>query len=190
MSYQYSQYPQYPIPPQQPQPGSEGPGIIEPPKDPLTPDVPGAYTPVPSYMGSAEIQSMQLAAIAAGKGPADLGVKTSDGPPADYPFLMYNQQTRTTKAAKDEKDKADLAGKGYSEDPFPAEDPNGLTAEMLQALQDLWAKAGDALKKLTLLVEQQQQQMQTAGNILAAGPGPQQQPQQKQYPTPGYPTGD
>jgi hypothetical protein len=136
------------------------------------------------------MHSAQLAAIAAGQTPADLGVKTSDGPPADYPFLMYNKQTRTTKAAKDEKDKGDLAGKGYSEDPFPAEDPNAVTGEMLQALQDVWTKAGDALKKLTLLVQQQQQQMQTAGNILAAGPGPQPQPQQQQYPAPGYPTGD
>jgi hypothetical protein len=103
---------------------------------------------------------------------------------------MYNKQTRTTKAAKDEKDKADLAGKGYSETPFPAEDPNSLTAQMLQDLQLVWAKAGDTLKQLMLLVEQQQQQMQAAGNILAAGPGPQPQPQQQQYPTSGYPAGD
>jgi hypothetical protein len=93
---------------------------------------------------------------------------------------MYNKQTRTTKAAKDEKDKADLAGKGYGEDPFPPDDPNGPTAEMMQALQDLWAKAGDALKKLTLLVEQQQKQMEAAGKILDAGP---QQPDGQLYPT-------
>jgi hypothetical protein len=43
--------------------------------------------------------------------------------------------------------RTDEAGEGGrdSDERFPAKDPHAVTAEMLQALQDIWTKAGDAL---------------------------------------------
>jgi hypothetical protein len=168
MSYQYP-YPQYPgqYPPQQP-----GPGITPPPTDqPPTP----TYVPLnlpdtsPAY-----VQSQQAINIAAGKDPAEFGVKVY--PPVDFPLAMYNQQKRETKAAKDQEEKLKLASQGFTETPYPAENPNAVTGEMLQALQDVWTKAGDALRKLTQLVDQQQKQIEAASGIL-----------QQQPPQPGYP---
>lgn len=198
MSYQYpqAQYPQYPNYPQPPA-GAGGSGIAPQPDAPTPP----TYTPLPSDLTVAELHSAQLTAVAAGKQPAELAVKGPEGPPADFPFLMYKQDgiTTTTKAAKDAKDKADLQSKGYSENP-PQPNPAAITEQMLQDLQIVWQKAGDTLTQLMQLVQQQQAQMQAASNVLGAGQQQgtgqaQQSPnlfQQQQYPTSGYPqpTGD
>ncbi|HEY1896703.1 MAG TPA: hypothetical protein VGG62_10545 [Terracidiphilus sp.] len=66
----------------------------------------------------------------------------------EFPFLMYNAETRTTKPAKDKEEKDKLAGEGFSEDPYPAEDPDALTPAEVAELQKLLAKAAKALAKL------------------------------------------
>jgi hypothetical protein len=180
MSYQYPQYPNYPQPPL-------GLGGMVPPIPGQPPtDTPPTYTPLtPSPDTSwAEVQSARLTSIAAGKPPAELGVKASDAP-ADYPMAMYNSQTRTTKSAGDKQEEAKLMAQGYSTTPYPAQDPNALTPADVQALQQLWTAAGDALKKLAHMVEQQQQQQQPQ----PPGQGQWAQ-QQQQYPTGYAPTGD
>jgi hypothetical protein len=50
-------------------------------------------------------------------------------------------------------DDAGEGGRG-NDQRFPAEDPNAVTAEMLQALQDVWTKAGYALLTRALLCAQ------------------------------------
>lgn len=188
MSYQYPQYPNYPNYPQAP--AGQAPGAGSSIDLPAAPAAQGVYVPitVPDSAEWAVLQSQQLSNIAAGKPPAQLGVQVPEGS-LDYPYLMYKQDG-TTKGAKDEKEKADLAGKGYSENP-PKPDPNAVTPEMLQALQQVWVKAGEELKRLTQLVDQQQKQMDAASNVLGAGQQPQQDPslfqQQLQYPTGGQP---
>lgn len=195
MSYQYPQYPNYPNYPQAP--AGQAPGAGGNVDLPAAPAAQAVYAPVtvPDSAEWAVLQSQQLSNIAAGKPPAELGVKVPEGS-LDYPFLMYKQDG-TTKGAKDEKEKADLAGKGYSENP-PKPDPNAVTPEMLQALQNVWTKAGEELKRLTQLVDQQQKQMDAASNVLGAGQQQQQYPTGGQpgvdpttgYPTSAYPTGD
>lgn len=191
MSSQYPQYPQYS---QIPGAGQDpGAGSIVPPDQPSAQPT---YVPLeqvlPAGATPAELQSMRLTDIAAGKTSAELGVKAPSDPPVNYPLAMYNKQKRDTKVAKDEKEEQKLSGQGYTKDPLPPEDPNAVTVEMLQALQDVWNKAGDALKKLLQLAEQQQKQMQAAGAILGAGQQPGQAGQdqwgQQQNPyQPGYP---
>jgi hypothetical protein len=66
----------------------------------------------------------------------------------EYPFLVYNHETRQTKAAKDADDKAKLAKEGYVDDPYPPEDPAALTPPEVAELQKLLAKAAKALAKL------------------------------------------
>ena len=195
MSSQYPYpYPQGPYPPQQqpqfPDPGgSQGkPNITVPEPGPHDVYVP-VEKAVPPEGDWAQIRSMQLSNIAAGAAPVELGVKVPEGS-IDYPLAMYNAKTRTVKPAKDKEDEQKLSGEGFSRDPFPAEDPNAVSAEMLKSLQEVWTKAGDALKKLIQLVEQQEKQMAAAGKMLDAGqqqPQQQQQWQQPQYPPAAYP---
>jgi len=134
---------------------------------------------------------MQLSNIAAGAAPVELGVKVPEGS-IDYPLAMYNAKTRTVKPAKDKEEKQKLEGQGFSDQPFPPQDPNAATLEALQALQTIFNKAGDAIQKLITTVQQQQNQMQAAGAILGAGqqqPGQGQQQQQppQQWDQPQYP---
>lgn len=71
----------------------------------------------------------------------------------EYPFLLYNHETRQTKAAKDKDDKEKLAKDGFVEDPFPPLDPDMLTKDEVALLQTLLAKAAKALAKLGELSE-------------------------------------
>lgn len=71
----------------------------------------------------------------------------------EYPFLLYNRETRTTKVAHNKEEKEKLAKDGFGEDPFPPEDPDALTAAETEQLQHLLAKAAKALAKLGKLSE-------------------------------------
>lgn len=66
----------------------------------------------------------------------------------EFPFLVYNHETRQTKAAKDKDDKEKLAKEGFVDEPFPPLDPDALTEAETQQLQTLLAKAAKALAKL------------------------------------------
>ena len=73
----------------------------------------------------------------------------------EFPFLVYNHETRQTKAATDKEHKAKLAEEGFVDDPFPPESPDALTQTEVDQLQALLAKAAKALAKLGKLSEQQ-----------------------------------
>jgi hypothetical protein len=75
-----------------------------------------------------------------------------------YPLLVYNHKSRTTKAAKDQKEFDDLKSKGYDIDPYPPENPDYLTKEDVEVLEGLLHKAAQALAKLGQLSEQQHAQ--------------------------------
>jgi hypothetical protein len=66
----------------------------------------------------------------------------------EYPFLVYNHETRQTKSALDQKHKEELAKQGFVDDPFSPEDPDLLTEAEATQLQALLAKAAKALAKL------------------------------------------
>jgi hypothetical protein len=66
----------------------------------------------------------------------------------EFPFLMYNHETRQAKPAKDKDDKDKLATQGFVDDPYPPEDPDALTPPEVAELQKLLAKAAKALAKL------------------------------------------
>lgn len=66
----------------------------------------------------------------------------------EYPFLLYNHETRAMKAAKDEKEKGELEKEGFVEEPLPPVDPDSMTDKEIQDLQGLLTKAAKALGKL------------------------------------------
>jgi hypothetical protein len=66
----------------------------------------------------------------------------------EFPYLVYNHETRQTKPAKDKDDRDKLAKEGFVDEPFPPLDPDALTDGEVQQLQTLLAKAAKALAKL------------------------------------------
>jgi len=166
MSTQYPQYPQYPQ-----APGSPQYPAVPPPQGPAAGLVPAGPTYVPlEQVAPPDValpwwQSQQAINRAALGTPLQLMVEVPDASSAQkYPEALYNKQTRDVHIVKDQKEEQKYTGMGYTTTPFPAQDPNALTPEDLQALQQLWTKAGDALKKLAHLAEEQQkaQQQQAA----------------------------
>jgi hypothetical protein len=71
----------------------------------------------------------------------------------EFPYLVYNHETRQTKAAIDKEHKDKLAKEGFVEEPYPPEQPDALTETEVAQLQSLLAKAGKALAKLGKLSE-------------------------------------
>jgi hypothetical protein len=71
----------------------------------------------------------------------------------EYPFLVYNHETRQTKAAIDKQHREELAKEGFVDVPFPPEDVDALTESEVALLQQLLAKAAKALAKLGKLSE-------------------------------------
>ena len=109
---------------------------------------PPAYSPLPSPVDWADMQSRQLTNLAAGKGADELGLKGPEGEPAEFPKALYNKKTRETKAAKDKDEEDKLSGQGFSTEPLPPEDPVALTPDEVKTLESLLAKAAKALEKL------------------------------------------
>lgn len=66
----------------------------------------------------------------------------------EFPELLYNHETRQTKAAADKKQKEELAKDGFVEEPLPPEQPDALTQAEVAQLESLLAKAAKALAKL------------------------------------------
>lgn len=66
----------------------------------------------------------------------------------EYPFLMYNHETREMKGAANKEEKDKLAQAGFVEEPLPPVDPASLTPEEVTQLQALLSKAAQALAKL------------------------------------------
>jgi hypothetical protein len=62
------------------------------------------------------MQSLQATNIAAGKDPAEFGVKAPDAP-AEFPLAMYNRKGET-KTATDARNELQLAAQGYTRDPM------------------------------------------------------------------------
>ena len=118
-----------------------------PPPNQQAAPAPPAYTPLPSPVDWADMQSRQLSNLAAGKGADELGLKGPEGAPAEYPKALYNKKTRQTKAAKSKDDEDKLTSEGFSTDPLPPE-PLGLTPDEINAMKQLFQKAVDALDKL------------------------------------------
>jgi hypothetical protein len=71
----------------------------------------------------------------------------------EYPFLMYNHETRRTMPATDKEHRGKLEKEGWVEEPFGPQDPDSLTQQEVQDLQALLAKAAKALAKLGKLSE-------------------------------------
>lgn len=66
----------------------------------------------------------------------------------EYPKMVYNHETRQTKAATDKKHEEELGKHGYETKPYPPEEPDALTDQEIADLQKLLAKAAQALAKL------------------------------------------
>jgi hypothetical protein len=106
-------------------------------------------------------QSRAAADIAAGKVPLPESDPLAAAPhsgPEEFPKALYNKEKRVTKTAKDKDEEKKLTGEGFSEEPYPAEDPDALTAADVQALQSLLAKAGQAVQKIAAAVEKQERE--------------------------------
>lgn len=71
----------------------------------------------------------------------------------EYPFLVYNHETRQTKAAANKEQREALAKEGFVDEPFGPEDVDALTQAETALLQSLLAKAAKALAKLGKLSE-------------------------------------
>lgn len=83
--------------------------------------------------------------------------------PNEYPFLLYNHKTRQQKGAKDKEEYDKLTAQGFTEEPLPPLDPDGLTPDEAKTLQTLLAKAAKALEKLGQLSQQEQQSQKQNG---------------------------
>lgn len=57
----------------------------------------------------------------------------------EFPFLLYNHQTKESKPAHNYEEKQQMLADGWSVDPFPAEPPPGppLTAEERTAIEEI-----------------------------------------------------
>ena len=90
--------------------------MVPPQQPPAQPE----YVPLPSFPNDspAYMQSLQATNIAAGKDPAEFGVKAPDAP-AEFPLAMYNRRGET-KTAADARNELQLAAQGYTRDPMVA----------------------------------------------------------------------
>jgi hypothetical protein len=73
-------------------------------------------------------------------------VFTDENP--EYPSMVYNHETRQTKAATSKEHKEELAQQGFVDEPFGPLDPDELTEAEAEELQKLLVKAAKALAKL------------------------------------------